>query len=243
MKHALRRTPITLGLPLPGLAAAAYVWLLLDVILAIPTWVAFIAAGGVLVAYAAAATIALGSDRATTPAADPRRGDIVVDDEAIRLNPLVNVRALRLRFAGAVTLMLFSAWLLIETLAFHLTTQRTLSFASAIAITALALLSYAGYRRRSRDEKQSVVMPGLRFVPAEATSLLVVALGAWQIVATRIFSAGHVRWLSFENGCVMLALGLTMLIVHEFSSERIVHVLEVAGWDRRAHREHEAVGA
>jgi hypothetical protein len=232
MRNALRRgTPAALALGLAA-AGAAYTWLLLYVILSIPIWVAFIAAGAMLATFAGALAVS-SRRRAKSTSIDPRRGDIVVGGDAVRLNPLVNVGALRVRFLGAVALTLFAGWLLIETLAFPVKPQQAISFASAVAITALALLSYIGYRRRPVDAKQSVVVPsiGYRFAPAQAVSALVAVLGAWQIVATRVFSADHARWLSFENGCVMLVLGLALLVMHEFSSERVVHVLEVAGWD------------
>jgi hypothetical protein len=233
MKNGLR-----LLIAAPPIAAGAYLWLLLRVVLSVPIGVSFLAAAAAIAATAAAAVALTGRKAAAT--VDPRRGDILVGDQAVRLNPLINVRALRLRFVGAVTLTLFAAWLVIETLGFSTTAQRAISFASAITLTVLALGAYVAYRRRPLDAKQSVVAPSLRLrvVPAQAAAALAAGLGVWQIVATRVFSAEHARWLTFENGFALLALGLGLLVIHESSSERIAHVLEVAGWN--AHHERES---
>lgn len=216
----------------PGVVGAAYVWLLLYAILSAPIWVAFIAAGAILTTWVL--TTAAVRGRGAALAGDPRRGDIVVGAESVQLNPLGNVRALRARFAFGVVLTLYSGWLLIETPAFGPQTQSDISFASGIAVTALALLAYMSYRRRSREAKQSVVIPslGFRFALGQAVAAAIAVAGVWQIVETRLFAGPAVRWLTFENGVLMLAIALALLVVHEFSSERVVHVLEVAGWDR-----------
>ena len=63
----------------PGALFAAYLWLLLYVILSVPLWVTFVASGALLVAFTLAAATARGS----APPADPRRGDIVVGDDGV----------------------------------------------------------------------------------------------------------------------------------------------------------------
>lgn len=232
--HGARRRPafMTGVLATPGLLVSGYVWLLLFVILSIPLWVAFVAAGGTLAAYAllAGALAARGFGRAA--AADPQHGDIVVGDDGIVMNPLVDARALRVRFMLALGMTLMSGWLIVETLAFSVTTQRDISFACGIAVAAFGLVTAVAYTLRPRERKQSLVIPALKSSISlwQALGAIIAGLGAWQIVETLVFSSAHARWLTFENACAYLGLALFGLVVHEFSSEHVVHVLEVAGW-------------
>jgi len=240
----LGRSRALKGMLVPaGALFAGYLWLLLYVILAVPLWVSFIAAGVTFAVYAGAALtlIARGFGHATQP--DPRRGDIVVGDDGVLLNPLVNVGALRLRFVLSLSLMFLAGWLIVETLAFSTAAQRPISFAFGIVAAVFGAASYLAYRRLPRDRKQSIVIPsiGRRFALWQALGALVTAIGAWQIVETLVFSNVQTRWLTFENAIVFLALAVVGLVVHEFSTEHVVHVLEVAGWrPRRRADEREA---
>jgi hypothetical protein len=232
MKHAQAKGIVAV----PGVLFAAYLWLLLDVILGVPIWVAFIAAAGALAAYAAGAVALVARRSASAVKADPRRGDIVVGDDRVLVNPLLNVAALRLRFTLSLSVMLLAGWVIVETLAFSPSAQRWISFACGILAVVFGAASYAGYRLRSRDAKQSVVIPslGYRFTPWQLLSGSVTVLGIWQIVETLVFTNMQTRWLTFANACALLILALVGLVVHEFSTERVVHVLEVAGLRPRA---------
>jgi hypothetical protein len=57
------------------------------------------------------------------------------------------------------------------------------------------------------------------------------AIGAWNIVQSQVFGAGAVKWLSFADGLALLGLSLAGLLVHELSTERVVHALEVVSPD------------
>lgn len=48
-----------------------------------------------------------------------------------------------------------------------------------------------------------------------------------------VFGGATSRWLSFADGCAMLALAVVGLVLHELSTERVVHSLEVI--DSRSH--------
>jgi hypothetical protein len=46
-------------------------------------------------------------------------------------------------------------------------------------------------------------------------------------VETLVFSTAAVQWLTFANGCALEALALGGLVLHELSTERVVHSIEV----------------
>jgi len=56
---------------------------------------------------------------------------------------------------------------------------------------------------------------------------IVGAIGAWTIVASLIFTGTVVTWLGFASGAALVGLALVGLTLHELSTERVVHSLEV----------------
>jgi hypothetical protein len=78
-------------------------------------------------------------------------------------------------------------------------------------------------------------------------ALAVAVLGAWNIVQSQVFAQGTVRWLTFADGLGLLGLALGGLVLHELSTERVVHALEVVGSaidsDREAEADREPVRA
>jgi hypothetical protein len=52
------------------------------------------------------------------------------------------------------------------------------------------------------------------------------ALAAWTIVETLVFSGTVMVWLTFGAAAAMVAIAAAGLIVHELSTERVVHSLE-----------------
>jgi hypothetical protein len=52
-------------------------------------------------------------------------------------------------------------------------------------------------------------------------------IAGWNIVASLVFAAPAAIWLMFANGCGLLAIALAGLTLHEVSTERVVHSLEV----------------
>jgi hypothetical protein len=55
----------------------------------------------------------------------------------------------------------------------------------------------------------------------------IAVLGAWTIVASLVFAGSTVIWLGFASGVALFALGLLGLTLHELSTERVVHSIEV----------------
>ena len=56
---------------------------------------------------------------------------------------------------------------------------------------------------------------------------LIAILGAWTIVASLVFSGSVITWLGFASGAAFVALALIGLTLHELSTERVVHSIEV----------------
>jgi hypothetical protein len=52
-------------------------------------------------------------------------------------------------------------------------------------------------------------------------------LGAWTIVAALVFGGSVVTWLGFASGVAFVGLALIGLALHELSTERVVHSIEV----------------
>lgn len=64
-------------------------------------------------------------------------------------------------------------------------------------------------------------------------------LGAWTIIASMVFAGAALTWLGFASGVGLVALGVAGLTLHELSTERVVHSLEVHS---EAHSEQEFAG-
>jgi peptidoglycan/LPS O-acetylase OafA/YrhL len=80
----------------------------------------------------------------------------------------------------------------------------------AIALGGAAALPHRGAAQRTLD-------------------VIAALLGAWTIVAALVFAGTVVTWLGFASGAGFLGLALVGLTLHEVSTERVVHSLEVRG--------------
>jgi hypothetical protein len=52
-------------------------------------------------------------------------------------------------------------------------------------------------------------------------------VAAWSAVAALIFTGSTLGWLIFADAVAIAAVALGALLVHEFTTERVVHTLEV----------------
>jgi hypothetical protein len=82
-------------------------------------------------------------------------------------------------------------------------------------------------------------LSGIRRVPVAGAafgrciiSLVVAVVSAWTIVASQVFSQATVQNLTLASSLAIAALSLIGLTIHELSSERVFHSLEV-GTGRR----------
>lgn len=59
-------------------------------------------------------------------------------------------------------------------------------------------------------------------------------VGLWSLIAALVFSGSALTWLVFADAIAIGVLGLADLAVHEATTERIVHQLEVRDLNRTA---------
>lgn len=59
-------------------------------------------------------------------------------------------------------------------------------------------------------------------------------VGLWSLIAALVFSGSALTWLVFADAIAVGVLGLADLAVHEATTERIVHQLEVRDLSRTA---------
>ena len=74
-----------------------------------------------------------------------------------------------------------------------------------------------------------------RGITQHGLDVLTGALAIWTVIASVVFGGATVIWLSFAEGIGFAALAAAGLMLHELSTERIVHTLEVEETSRRSH--------
>ena len=89
--------------------------------------------------------------------------------------------------------------------------------------TAIGIL--AGLTVAQLDRTRSLVQRCLDAV--------VVGLGIWTIIASVVFAGATLTWLSFAEGLGFVGLAVAGLMLHELSTERIVHTLAPVEGARR----------
>ena len=146
----------------------------------------------------------------------------------VRMNPIVDVRVLRARWGMTLALAIAAGWLIVERFAFSAGTASALAFATGIGVTAAGALMLLA-RARAAADKQMIAAGGLRVAAWDALALAVTVLGAWQIIETLVFSLGASLWITFGDACLLLGMALAGLTLHELSTERVVHSLEIVG--------------
>jgi hypothetical protein len=57
---------------------------------------------------------------------------------------------------------------------------------------------------------------------------VIAVLGAWTVFEAFAFEATNLEWWSFASGCALAALSTVGLVLHEMSTERVVHELSVS---------------
>jgi hypothetical protein len=58
-------------------------------------------------------------------------------------------------------------------------------------------------------------------------------LGAWTVIEALAFESTNLEWWSFASGCALAALTAVGLVLHEMSTERVVHELRVTRREER----------
>jgi hypothetical protein len=141
------------------------------------------------------------------------------------VNPLVDVRALRTRWSLTLALALGGAFLVVDSFAWSPGAASDIGFAVSLAMLPVGLALLATARRTP----QYVSLPArdLRVAAWQAIAMLAITIAGWNVVQSRIWDGGTARWLTFANGLAIAGVALAGLILHELSTERVVHSLEI----------------
>lgn len=115
------------------------------------------------------------------------------------------------RFLTNITLALLAGFLVVVSLAWPVSASMWIMFGVGIVAVALA---------------GAAVLPG-RGVTQRVLDGSIGVLGAWTIVASLVFAGTTVMWLAFASGVAFVGLATIGLALHELSTERVVHSLEV----------------
>jgi hypothetical protein len=122
---------------------------------------------------------------------------------------------MRLHFFSRLALLLIAAFGVVATQVFatHAWSEETLELMFIVGgglIVALALLDAVAYG-----------------VAQRALDGLIVLLGAWSVVEALAFGGNELKWWSFGTACALAALSVIGLVIHEMTTERVVHELAV----------------
>lgn len=121
----------------------------------------------------------------------------------------------KVRFAADVLTLIGAAFLVVVAMTYSAGVAGWLSFAVSIGIL---LVCAAAMADRS---------PGSRLIHGAA-----IVVAGWSIVAALVFSGTVLSWLVFGNALLLGALALIDLVVHEVTTERVVHELDVRATEK-----------
>jgi hypothetical protein len=77
-------------------------------------------------------------------------------------------------------------------------------------------------------------MDGIRAsAPARLLAGAIAVLGIWTIIESFVFDGANLEWWSFASACALALLSTAGLVLHEMSTERVVHELSVTRTERR----------
>lgn len=126
---------------------------------------------------------------------------------------------MRIRFLSWLALGVAAAFLVVSSTAFTLPEIVALALGVSIGMLVVSLAIAYGYRNHIAT-----------VVPALATAIV----SAWTIVASQVFSQATVQHLTLAGSLAVGGLALIGLTVHELSTERVVHSLEVGAGRRES---------
>jgi FtsH-binding integral membrane protein len=126
---------------------------------------------------------------------------------------------MRIRYISWLALGLAAAFLVVATAAFTLPVITALALAVSIGMLLVSL----GIAREYRNQIATLV-------PALAAAVV----SAWTIVASQVFAESTVQNLTLASALAISGLAIVGMTVHELSSERVVHSLEVGAGDHEA---------
>ena len=108
----------------------------------------------------------------------------------------------------------------------HHASPRWIAFGVAIAAASVALASLV--ERASDRTARTADWDARGRVALITTAVANILVAAALIVTMLVYTASTARWLAFAFGCGLAGFALLALAVHEFTTERVRHELEVA---------------
>jgi hypothetical protein len=117
------------------------------------------------------------------------------------------------RYITNVVMALAGGLVVVATQSFPAATAASLAFAVGIGLVAVLM---------------TVQLDRSRGLAQRAFDGIAIALGCWTILASLVFPAPLVTWLSLAEGLGFVALAFAALTAHELTTERIVHSLELS---------------
>ena len=135
-------------------------------------------------------------------------------------------------FSGVSALSaLVAGWTVIASLVFPTPTALWLAFGGGIVLLMLSLRALALHETTIEQVVRQLDMTGpgaVEIVLTASAVAVAVAVRLALIVLTAIQGVGNLRWWTFGLGAALTGVALAASIVHELSSERVRHELEVA---------------
>ena len=116
-----------------------------------------------------------------------------------------------LRFAMGSLFALAGGFLVVSSFTFSAGTASWLAFGVSAGVTVLAAAALAARGASIRS---------FGFAAA-------FAVGLWSLIAALLFTGDTLTWLIFADAAALVAVALTDLSLHEISTERVVHTLDV----------------
>jgi hypothetical protein len=118
---------------------------------------------------------------------------------------------MRITFLSRLALLVVAAFLVVVTQAWSGGTLEWLFIAGGIVMLALAAIDFTVARSAQR---------GL--------DVALAVIGAWSIIQALVFSGSAREWISFATAVAAGLVAIVGLMLHERSTERVVHELAVA---------------
>jgi hypothetical protein len=124
---------------------------------------------------------------------------------------------MRINFLSRLALLVGAAFLVVATQAWSGGTVEWLFVAGGIVMLALAAADFTA-----------------RHVAQRSLDGALGLLGAWSIIQALIFSGSALEWISFATAVAAGVVAIAGLVLHEQSTERVVHELAVTSTGERA---------
>jgi uncharacterized membrane protein len=126
---------------------------------------------------------------------------------------------MRIRFISWLAIGVGSAFLVVASTTFTLPDIVALALGVGVGILVVSL--DLAYRFRAQ-------------IPTLVTGLLTALVTGWMVVASQVFSQAQVQNLTLAESVAIGGLAIAGLAVHELSTERVVHSLEVGAGQRQS---------